>query len=153
MKLLALDTNLIALFCLGRADRKSIGTHNRIRSYSSKDFDLLCETLSSFDRLVMTPYAYAEVSNILNISAKRLSGSRLISEFQLYTLMSDEIEVVTRNIVTQPAFQIFGLADAAWISCLDRKTVFLSSDAALVRYMADRDFAAQWFPASRRSAH
>jgi hypothetical protein len=153
MKFLALDTNLSVLFCLGNANRKNIGVHSRISSYSFKDFDLLCEIISAFDRLIMTPYAFAEISNILNISAKRHVDSKLIMQFQQLAIMADEISIVTQDVVQDPAFQIFGLTDAAWTMALNPEIVFYSADAALVRYMADRNIQAQWFPPCENSAN
>jgi hypothetical protein len=149
MTSIALDSNLLVLFCLGQASERYIGAHERIEAYSNIDFKDLLDFVSGFDVILSTPYALAEVSNLLNISKKRTKDRRVIRAFKFLIDLIEEISVSSRTVVARDEFSSFGVTDTAWLEYLGPNTIFLSADESLVNYAKAQGKQAEWFCPSR----
>src|ERR1700712_1587125 len=60
--LVLVDTNLLLLYIVGRANRNYIRGHKRLSGYNEADFDLPVQTISAFSDIVLLPHVLAEVS-------------------------------------------------------------------------------------------
>ena len=145
MKLLALDTNLMVFFCIASADEKHIGEHKRISNYTSSDFEYLKDAVGQVDGLVSTPYAMAEVSNLLNISEKRRIDFKILAQFRGLVECSFELPVSSRHCIELSEFATLGLTDVAWLEYLDDNTVLLSTDEPLISYARSMGKMAELF--------
>ena len=64
---LALDSNLLLLYVVGRASPSYIAKHKRLYpKYTEADFDLLVKQLNKFSVLLLTPNTVSEVSNLID---------------------------------------------------------------------------------------
>jgi hypothetical protein len=59
------DTNLLVLLIIGRANPALIAVHKRTSAYSIDDFHSVDELVRLFDGLATVPHAMAEASNLV----------------------------------------------------------------------------------------
>ena len=128
---LALDTNLLILLVVGQVSRELISKHRRLRSYDESDYDLLTKTLSSFQRLIVTPNSSTETSNLIIDGMRDPIRSRLLAVFGAILAGSDEHYEPSASISMTPEFIRLGLTDATWLKVLDRGSVLLTDDGVL----------------------
>jgi hypothetical protein len=108
------DTQLLVLFLVGKTRRAYIRKHKRLDKYTEDDFDLLCEVLSGFARVIVTPNTLSEASSLV-----RLIGDPIRSEiYAAFGVMAatDEIYVASRIAAAEPEFPRLGLTDAVLLS-------------------------------------
>jgi len=59
-----LDANLLVLLSTGLASRAYIADHKRLRAYTARDYDLRQQMLASAPKIIVTPNAATEASNL-----------------------------------------------------------------------------------------
>jgi hypothetical protein len=150
VKAVSLDTNLLVLYCIGIASERYISTNKRVANFSVEDFRFISDFLTSFDVIVSTPYSLAEVSNLLNVSSRRTSDWMVVEAFVEVIKKIDEIQVSSKSVILRDEFADFGLSDCAWLEYLDARTVFVSTDEALVNFAQAQGKQAQWFKPSKQ---
>lgn len=68
---LLLDANLLLIAIICRVDVSLIGKAKRTKEYDEQDVALLANFLENSPSLVVTPYVFAETSNLLGIALER----------------------------------------------------------------------------------
>ena len=107
-----MDTNILLMFVVGRADRRQIPKFKRTAKFKPEHFDLLSAFLSHFHRKVTTPSILAEVSNFagqLNEPLRKQCFHRLSREIQLLHEHYDP----STTIAEDDLFLDVGLTDCA----------------------------------------
>lgn len=136
MSRVALDTNILLLLLIGQVMVKV--ANKRLRQYTDEDFAILASCLDARDRIVVTPHVLTEVSNIADYG---LDGRwRLAIPDAIALMAGDALEIYapSKDITLDPEFPRLGLADCAWLACLDTTTTFITDDLALFNASVSR---------------
>lgn len=139
---LAIDTNLTLLLVVGRAERGLITRHKRLSAFTEADYQLLLGFIAIAPRVVTTPNALTEISNLAAFGITDPARSRIVASVATLTETLDEVYFPSREITRDEAFDRLGLADCAWLSLLDRETQLLTTDQALFIEATRRGFDA-----------
>lgn len=145
MQRIAIDTNLLVLFCVGSIKRGLIATHKRTRAFSAEDFDELKAVIAGADRFVTLPYVIAEVANLLDRDANW--ATRIAPILAAFLELADEAGVSSRSVISMPQIGWLGLTDSAWVDALHDDTLLLSADKRLVSAALQAGKHAALFPA------
>ena len=111
---IVVDTQLLVLFVIGKTSRRYIDKHKNTNKFTEDDFDLLCEVVSRFTRIVVTPHTLSETSSLI-----RQIGDPICSEiYAMFRRMAamDEIYVASLTAAADPEFLRLGLTDAVLLS-------------------------------------
>ena len=138
-KRILLDTNLLLLFLLGTFERGRITRFKRTSGFSESDFDLLAKFLASFRTLVTTPHLLTEVSNLADSLPVHLKVA-WSEHFALQTSTLIELFEPATEVMKQPSFAAFGLADAA-IHGIAADTLILTEDFPLSGFLRSQNIA------------
>jgi rRNA-processing protein FCF1 len=121
-----IDTNLLLLLFIGRVSPEFIQQFKRTTTYTAADYQMLLRLIDQFEKIVVTPNVLTEVSNLAN----GLHGDRLRDFFKVFkeslTILSEEF-VPSAEAVSQPGFEIYGLADVG-ISLISRSNYLVFTD-------------------------
>lgn len=127
----ALDANLLLLLVVGASSRDWIAGHKRLRQYDAEAYDLLIKVIAGADKLLITPNVLTEVSNVLDWSVSEPRRSALRQEFSDFVVSVCEVYHPSASAVVDPDFLVLGLADCAWLGCINAETVLLTDDLLL----------------------
>lgn len=130
LRAVALDSNLLTLWCVGRALPDMVGVHKRLRAFTRNDLLRLRRVMSGATRLVILPYALAEVSNLLDRDPHW--QSRLLRSLREIAAVASEPTVQSVEVLRRPEPRWLGLTDTAWLHYLEKDTLLLSTDRRLV---------------------
>lgn len=125
----ALDSNLLVLYCVGVSRPEKIGSHKRLRPYRKEDFNNLRRIMSGAENLVIISYSIAEVSNLLDKDA--LWQSVYLPVLRELVGASKEIVPDSARVLRERTTEWLGVTDSAWLHLLDDDTLFLTSDSRL----------------------
>ncbi len=130
MRSILLDTNLLVLLIVGLYDKSLINTHKRTNNFTPEDFDLLVESINSYEVLWFTSHCIAEVSNLL----KQTNRDKAL---ELMNFLSDFIEDkkeshIHKNIlINYDASLKLGVADTGILVKAKRVTCVFTVDLDL----------------------
>jgi len=127
---LVIDANLLLLFVVGFVNRELISRHKRLKAFSTDDFDLLCEVLSSSQNVVVTPNTLTETSNLLG-QIDEPAHSQLFNGFRSLIGSSQEEHVSSQVAAEAKEFIRLGLTDAALLELTDSSRSLLTTDLEL----------------------
>lgn len=130
MRKVALDTNLLVLFCVGSLGRARLESNKRTRGFTLGDFRSLSSFLEGADKLVTLPYVMAELSNLLD--KERDWPTAYVPLIRQLLHECEELTVAAKDVFATAPIDWLGLTDAAWIALLDDETILVSADARLV---------------------
>jgi hypothetical protein len=116
------DTNLIILLLVGRAQKHRIEHHKKTSAYRRRDYELLEQLLIPFETVVTTPHILTEISNQL---------PELATDLKSWVSQARELFTQSETLVEDVCFLPFGLADAAISAGAAQNLLVLTSDAAL----------------------
>lgn len=125
-----MDSNLLFVFVLGAVDRAQISVAKKTRQFAESDFDLLLSIMDRVERLIVTAYVAAEVSNLATSLGH--VRSKFLELFRaLLTNMAVERHIPLRCVVELDAFEEFGATDAAILRVRTRRPLVITADWAL----------------------
>lgn len=130
MKQVILDTNLLVLFVIGMTDINLIEKHKRTQIFDVDDFELLKNTISKFDQIVVTPQILTETSNLLS-QADTSTKSAILNTYALLLELQKEEYMTSISIVKHESFTRFGLTDCGILLMLDQERTLITTDAKL----------------------
>lgn len=110
-----LDTGVLVLFVVGLADRSLIQRHKRTSSFVEEDYDTLCNFISQFQELTVTPNVLTEASNLLAQVAQPARGAVLQKLADLLARDTREDYVPSREASVEEDFLRLGLTDSVVI--------------------------------------
>lgn len=128
------DTNLILVLLLGNVDPRLIGNAARTDGYSASDYELLCEVLAHFARIVMLPQILTEAGNLLKRNC-RFPNTLLDLHLELarivHVAQTKEASVSAKRATQHPAYQALGYADAAILAATTGRYLLLTADGPM----------------------
>jgi hypothetical protein len=139
---LALDSNLMLLLAVGRAERGLVASHKRLRPYAEADYELLQGFIAVSDAVVTTPNVMTEVSNLADYGVLEPSRSRISASVKGLIAVFVEVYWQSRQLADFPEFERLGLADCSLLAVLDKRTRLLTVDNALYIAALQRGSAA-----------
>ncbi len=145
MRTVALDTNLMLLAVVGRADPNFVAKHKRLRDFLRGDFELLVDILQAANRIVSTPNSLTEASNISSFGVAEPMRTRISVSLRLIIEQLDEIFQPSRDAANEPEYARLGLADTAWLGALRNDVTLVTIDGDLHRAAISRGFQAVHF--------
>jgi hypothetical protein len=83
---------------------------------------------------VTTPHVLTEVSNLATLKPPELPALR--AELEMVAKRTQEVYEESTKVVTDPAFQKFGLTDAAIRRVAERPMLVLTDDLPLYHYLS-----------------
>jgi hypothetical protein len=134
------DTNLLVLFLVGTVNRQRILNFKRTGDFIIEDYDVLVRLIGWFGKLIATPHVLSQVSDLTDLSGNELSAVREV--FKVLVEQIEESYDASRLLVGDPAFERFGLTDAAIATVCSRGILVLTTDARLHLALQDRDIDA-----------
>lgn len=129
-----LDTNVLILLILGRADLANFGKHKRLDIFDRDDLTNLETTLHDATGFVTLPYIMAEFSNLINISKASISA---VAMFERFISQAEELDCRSEDIIKNPHFRRLGLTDAAIIQLARGRMHVLTVDHALFGILSE----------------
>ena len=132
---LLIDSNLLVLLLVGRANPARIANFKRTSAYDRADYRLLEEFISVFDRRLTTPHILTEVSNLVSLSGGESVRARALTKD--FVEMADELFESSRVVVKDHVFPGLGLTDDA-IAKLGANALVITDDFALYGSLAQR---------------
>jgi hypothetical protein len=127
----ALDTNLLLLLIVGRVSPRLVGRHKRLQAYLPRDFELLVKAIRQADKLIATPNALSEVSNLAGYGVHEPLRTAV---YESLRQVIDDVTETYRNsrvVAHERDFIKLGLTDCAWLVSLDNDTDLMTDDQNL----------------------
>jgi hypothetical protein len=84
---LFLDSNLLLLLLIGAVERGLVIRFKRTRVFLQEDYDLLCDVVAQFTRVVTTPHVLAEVSNLATALEGKYRESRSCRDAKRHAIL------------------------------------------------------------------
>lgn len=128
-----IDTNILLLLYIGSYDTNLIETFKRTNKFTKKDYKILTNFLSRFNKIITTPNVLTELDNFFN----QLSSP--IKE-KVRLKLKEHIEVINENyiksidVTNSNKFLGFGLTDIGILNAIRDKYILLTEDFPLSNY-------------------
>lgn len=118
------------LVIVGSVARRRIGTHRRLKSFSSGDYDRLLALLDGVLTIWVTPNVLTETSNLLGIDGSDQSRPYAVA---LRNLIGSGLEVYVPSdvAVARNEYQYLGLTDAGLLEAATPSRPLLTVDQRL----------------------
>ena len=125
------DSMLLVLLVAGRTDRRIIGKHRRLDTYSDNDYETLLDLIEEMGRIVwVTPNTLTEASNLLGQHASP-EREQLLDTLSALIFESREVMVESAAVAGMERFRELGLADSVLLSAASKERPLLTSDGQL----------------------
>lgn len=127
---LIVDSNLLLVYLVGRADLRILRSFKRTKDYSENDWMILFQIVQCFHRLIAMPSILTEVNGLAN----SLSGgwrSAFFTVFRDSFETMEERHVPCRVIGLHPKFQLLGLTDSSILEIAREGFLVLTVDFQL----------------------
>ena len=128
------DSMLLVLLVVGRANRQIVERHRNLEMFSIDDFDVLAETITEAGGVVsVTPNTLTEASNLLG---QHRSPEKELLFDTLASLIheSQEVLVSSADATEHQRFRDLGLADAVLLQQLSAERPLLTTDGRLYAF-------------------
>lgn len=111
MPLVLVDTNLLLVLMVGRADRSYLAAHKRTRDYDSADVDVLEALVGAYDGIATAPHVLSEASNLLR-QIGNPARDRIQEELRSFILSCAERSIASALGCLHEEYFALGLTDA-----------------------------------------
>ena len=132
-----IDANLLVLRVIGGGDQRLIGAHRRVSAFGPEHYrrllGIFSETVSSGQRIHVTPNTLTEASNLVG------DDPRFLRELRLLIETSDEVVVASVEAARHDAYERLGLADAVLLESVSAERPLLTADASLYHAVIRQD--------------
>jgi hypothetical protein len=142
----ALDTNLLLLWLVGRTDPSLMRQHKRVGQFQPKDILRLNDMTERCAGFVTTPHVLSETNNFLDHGAKHRHED-LVRAFRGYIHLAEEVSESARILSMHASFPKFGLSDTGLLT-LSTRCVILTNDFRLANFILNMGGMAQSFSSS-----
>lgn len=134
---LLIDANLLLIAVVGLVNRRSVGKAKGTKEYDEEALTLLDEFLERSPSLTVTPYVFAETSNLLG---KALSDTHLQAARGLLAKLArehSERTIALKELAESSVLVINGVTDAALFEIArNQSCTLLTVDARLYDFSA-----------------
>ncbi|HEX6623904.1 MAG TPA: PIN domain-containing protein [Pyrinomonadaceae bacterium] len=128
------DTNLLLVYFVGLYDPDRIKRFNRTAAFTVEDFELLCQLLAFFNKVVTTPNILTEVNSLSNKLPDDLKPT-FYPVFAQRLAVLEEHYVESKTASSHEYFDRFGLTDSGIISLVQGNYLVLTDDFKLAGYL------------------
>ena len=130
---IAIDANMLLVYVVGNRHPEYLGVKRRLKEYMPEDYRTLCDILSRFDRIILTPNVVTECSDLLGDSHEFNDAKHVLRELVCSVQYVDESYVPSSIATTMKQYMFLGVADCTMLSLVDSDTVLLTADSQLAR--------------------
>jgi hypothetical protein len=130
-----LDTNILVLLVVGRAEPTLVGRYSRVSQFTADDLDLLERVIAQFAGLSTTPHVLTEVNSLTN-HLKGDSKSRAATVLAELSLTCVELYTPASTLTTRSGYIDLGLTDAAILEPAESAPLVLTDDFRLAGKLA-----------------
>lgn len=131
-----IDTEPLLVLTVGKFDPSEL-IHIGDENYNEKDSKILFSFLSKFNRIIITPYVIAELSNLANKRLKKENFKKFVIECQSIFKNYTESRIKKDKILNRKEAQWLGFPDVSiLISSENENLPILIKDAPLLRECA-----------------
>jgi len=124
-----LDTNLLLLWLVARADATLLQQFKRVQQFTYQDIELLQSFLQPYEKFVTTPHILSETSNFLD-QAPSWQRTALINALKDFIRSGVEVYRPAGELIERDEFNALGLTDTG-IAQLSAEAVVLTVDFRL----------------------
>ena len=142
----ALDTNLLLLWLVGRTDPSLIHQHKRVSQFQLRDIQRLEDMTERCAGFITTPHVLSETNNFLDHGAKHRHED-LLTTFCRYIDLAEEVSESARILSRHASFRQFGLSDTGLLT-LSTRCAILTDDFRLANFILTKGGMAQSFSRS-----
>ena len=136
------DTSLLLLIYVGLHDPAQIERFNRTKEFTRKDFEYVRSFVDQFERVIVTPHIFTEVSNFLG----QLSGR---TKDECFALLAQHVALATtcehspsaESLADKEAFIRFGITDTSIVEVAAEPYLVLTTDYKLNGYLVSKGLA------------
>ena len=125
-----IDTNLLVLFVVGFSDKSLITRHKRTSAFVEEDYHVLCQFLSAFQVVMVTPNILTEASNLLS-QAQQPTRETVLGTLASLIGRTREEYVASKEACKEKEFIRLGLTDSAILRRADAVDCVLTVDLSL----------------------
>lgn len=129
-----IDTNLQLVLPVRNVDRRLVGRIGRTEKYNREDYERSTDVLGYFNHFIIIPQVLTEAGNLLKRNCPTASTlvdlSMELSRF-IHAGATRESRALSKRIVTHPAFEELGYADAAILNAAAGRYLVLADDGPL----------------------
>jgi hypothetical protein len=149
---LFVDTNLLILYLVGKANPHRVAQYKRTRAYTEEDFHLIDWFVNQFSLISTTPHVLTEVSNLATPGRET---ARVREHMRALVGSMAEHYFASSGLTAQGEFVDFGLTDTAILRLAGEDLLFLTDDLDLFLALEKRNAASinfhhlrgmNWFP-------
>jgi predicted nucleic acid-binding protein len=136
MPLVLVDTNVLLVLIVGRADRSYLAAHKRTRDYDPADADVLEALVGAYDGIVTLPHVLSEASNLLR-QIGNPARNRIQEELRTFILACTERPTASVLGCLHEDYLALGLTDAVVLTTCaisgveDDRIELLTADAPI----------------------
>jgi hypothetical protein len=131
-----IDTNVLILLLLGRADPANFGKHKRLDIFVLDDLKNLEAILRDATGFVTLPYILAQCSDLMKIGDR--APSAVVQMYEKFVMQAEEIDCRSKDIIESQYFRRLGLTDAAIIQLVRDRVHVVTVDYELFGVLCDR---------------
>jgi hypothetical protein len=125
-----IDTNLLVLWLVGLVNVSRIGGFKRTQDFTIDDFQSLQNLVQWFGApLYSTPHVLSQVSDLTDLPGRERDTIRQL--FKSTIAMVEEQYDLAKDLVEDPLFERFGLADSSIAAVCRRNVLVLTADLPL----------------------
>ncbi len=126
-----IDTEPLFVYVVGRYKPSEL---SRVERYNEEDYEIVASFLSKFNRIVITSYVIAELSNLINSKMSKFLFRELILGCVAVLKNCDENHIGKDKVLNRREAQWLGFSDASIIISSEiRDLLLLSEDGGLIR--------------------
>ena len=140
-----LDSNVLVVYVVGRADRRLVRRLAATKDFDGKDAAFLSAIVASVGGLVATPHVLAEVNGLLNVGGLGQLRYGVLGAFAEVLREVDEVYQPGAETPNDPAFRHLGLTDTAVLALAAKGPLVVSKDGGLCNELWSRGAEALYY--------
>ncbi len=129
-----INTNILLLYLIGLVNRERIPRFKRTAQFIPEDYDLLCQLVNSFQKVITTPNILTEVNSLANQLGEPERSQCLNIFARLISIISEEY-LDSDSVTKHEFFARFGLTDCGIMYLAQDKYLVLTDDLKLSLYL------------------
>lgn len=127
---LVIDANLLLLLIIGQIDEgQHLHKSNRLSAYDRKDLKKLRCVMAQFEKIIISPYLAAEVSNLIDL--KDTLRQRAFQVARIFFSQFEQASVSVCQDAQHSAFIRYGITDAS-LAVLAKDYMIITNDNRLL---------------------
>jgi hypothetical protein len=131
--MILIDANALVLLIVGTLEPDRIQKHRRTSIYDRVDYEKLCNTIGTFENLVILPNVWTEVDNLLN-ACNGEHKNRYVLFLKHLSASATEKYIASHQAFHTPVIYDLGLTDTLLLSYALQCDRLITADSVLADY-------------------